>query len=72
LGTLLDGFLVCALAIVCASVSKARNGGDRYARFTIGSWVLIFTVAGHPGLHLLGSGTRFKGTDAKKAAFWAG
>src|SRR6202048_4076036 len=50
-GHLLYGFLVGALALFAASVSEsAATAAIVTLAFTIGSWVLDFTAAGHPGL----------------------
>jgi ABC-2 type transport system permease protein len=51
LGHLLYGLLVGAIALFAASVSEsAATAAIVTLAFTIGSWVLDFTVAGHPGL----------------------
>src|ERR1700732_744202 len=51
LGHLLYGLLVGAIAMFAASVSEsAATAAIVTLAFTIGSWVLDFTVAGHPGL----------------------
>src|SRR5947199_3024123 len=51
LGHLLYGLLVGAIALFAASVSESAATAAIIAlAFTIGSWVLDFTVAGHPGL----------------------
>src|SRR5712671_6355851 len=51
LGHLLYGLLVGAVALFAASVSESAATAAIIAlAFTIGSWVLDFTVAGHPGL----------------------
>ena len=50
-GHLLYGLLVGAIALFAASVSEsAATAAVVTLAFTIGSWVLDFTVAGHPGL----------------------
>src|SRR3954464_5018786 len=50
-GHLLYGLLVGAIALFSASVSEsAATAAIVTLAFTIGSWVLDFTVAGHPGL----------------------
>src|SRR6266446_9363229 len=50
-GHLLYGLLVGAIALFAASVSEsAATAAIITLAFTIGSWVLDFTVAGHPGL----------------------
>src|SRR5205085_745130 len=50
-GHLLYGLLVGAIALFAASVSESAATAAIIAlAFTIGSWVLDFTVAGHPGL----------------------
>lgn len=50
-GHLLYGLLVGAIALFAASVSEsAPTAAIVTLAFTIGSWVLDFTVAGHPGL----------------------
>src|ERR1700716_2304042 len=50
-GHLLYGLLVGAIALFAASVSEsAATAAIVTLSFTIGSWVLDFTVAGHPGL----------------------
>jgi ABC-2 type transport system permease protein len=50
-GHLLYGLLVGAIALFAASVSEsAATAAIVTLTFTIGSWVLDFTVAGHPGL----------------------
>src|SRR5947209_4578285 len=50
-GHLLYGLLVGAIALFAASVSdSAATAAIVTLAFTIGSWVLDFTVAGHPGL----------------------
>src|SRR5712692_7288789 len=50
-GHLLSGLLVGAIALFAASVSESAATAAIVAlTFTIGSWVLDFTVAGHPGL----------------------
>src|SRR6266446_3207491 len=50
-GHLLYGLLVGAIALFAASVSESAATAAIVAlTFTIGSWVLDFTVAGHPGL----------------------
>jgi ABC-2 type transport system permease protein len=50
-GHLLYGLLVGAIAMFAASVSEsAATAAIVTLAFTIGSWVLDFTVAGHPGL----------------------
>jgi hypothetical protein len=50
-GHLLYGLLVGAIALFAASVSEsAATAAIVTLAFTIGSWVLDFTVAGHPGL----------------------
>src|ERR1700726_2560029 len=50
-GHLLYGLLVGAIALFAASVSEsAATAALVTLTFTIGSWVLDFTVAGHPGL----------------------
>src|SRR3954451_20609650 len=49
-GHLLYGLLVGAIALFAASVSESAATAAIVAlAFTIGSWVLDFTVAGHPG-----------------------
>jgi ABC-2 type transport system permease protein len=49
-GHLLYGLLVGAIALFAASVSEsAATAAIITLAFTIGSWVLDFTVAGHPG-----------------------
>ena len=49
-GHLLYGLLVGAIALFAASVSEsAATAAIVTLAFTIGSWVLDFTVAGHPG-----------------------
>jgi ABC-2 type transport system permease protein len=49
-GHLLYGLLVGAIALFAASVSESAATAAIVAlTFTIGSWVLDFTVAGHPG-----------------------
>src|SRR5262245_21136488 len=51
LGHLLYGLLVGAIALFAASVSESAATAAIIAlAFTIGSWVLDFTVAGRPGL----------------------
>src|SRR6266581_3553432 len=51
LGHLLYGLLVGAIALFAASVSESAATAAIIAlSFTIGSWVLDFTVAGHPGV----------------------
>src|SRR5437764_14442388 len=51
LGHLLYGLLLGAIARFAASVSdSAATAAIVTLAFTIGSWVLDFTVAGHPGL----------------------
>src|SRR5205085_1627276 len=51
LGHLLYGLLVGAIALFAASVSESAATAAIIAlSFTIGSWVLDFTVAGHPGI----------------------
>src|SRR5712672_359795 len=51
LGHLLYGLLVGAIALFAASISESAATAAIIAlAFTIGSWVLDFTVAGHPGL----------------------
>src|SRR6266436_7466770 len=51
LGHLLYGLLVGAIALFAASVSEsAATAAIVTLAFTIGSWVLDFTVAGHPGV----------------------
>ena len=50
-GHLLYGLLVGAIALFAASVSEsAATAAIVTLAFTIGSWVLDFTVAGQPGL----------------------
>jgi hypothetical protein len=50
-GHLLYGLLVGAIALFAASISEsAATGAIVTLAFTLGSWVLDFTVAGHPGL----------------------
>ena len=50
-GHLLYGLLVGAIALFAASVSEsAATAAIVTLAFTIGSWVLDFTVAGHPGV----------------------
>src|SRR5438445_6992090 len=50
-GHLLYGLLVGAIALFAASVSEsAATAAIITLAFTIGSWVLDFSVAGHPGL----------------------
>jgi hypothetical protein len=50
-GHLLYGLLVGAIALFAASVSEsAATAAIVTLAFTIGSWVLDFTAAGHPGL----------------------
>src|SRR5258706_1956232 len=50
-GHLLYGLLVGAIALFAASVTEsAATAAVLTLAFTIGSWVLDFTVAGHPGL----------------------
>src|SRR4051794_38019896 len=50
-GHLLYGLLVGAIALFSASVSdNAATAAILALAFTIGSWVLDFTVAGHPGV----------------------
>jgi ABC-2 type transport system permease protein len=50
-GHLLYGLLVGAIALFAASISEsAATAAIITLAFTIGSWVLDFTVAGHPGL----------------------
>jgi ABC-2 type transport system permease protein len=50
-GHLLYGLLVGAIALFSASVSdNAATAAIMALAFTIGSWVLDFTVAGHPGV----------------------
>src|ERR1700687_4959218 len=50
-GHLLYGLLVGAIALFAASVSEsAATAAIITLAFTIGSWVLDFTVGGHPGL----------------------
>ena len=50
-GHLLYGLLVGAIALFAASISEsAATAAIVTLAFTIGSWVLDFTVAGHPGL----------------------
>src|SRR3954447_23061362 len=49
-GHLLYGLLVGAIALFAASISEsAATAAIVTLAFTIGSWVLDFTVAGHPG-----------------------
>src|SRR5712672_1642543 len=51
LGHLLYGLLVGAIALFAASASESAATAAIIAlAFTIGSWVLDFTVAGHPGI----------------------
>jgi hypothetical protein len=51
LGHLLYGLLVGAIALFAASVSEsAATAAIVTLAFTIGSWVLDFTVTGHPGV----------------------
>jgi len=51
LGHLLYGLLVGAIALFAASISEsAATAAIVTLAFTIGSWVLDFTVVGHPGL----------------------
>jgi hypothetical protein len=51
LGHALYGLLVGAIALFAASVSEsAATAAIVTLAFTLGSWVLDFTVAGHPGL----------------------
>ena len=51
LGHLLYGCLVGAIALFAASISEsAATAAIITLAFTIGSWVLDFTVAGHPGV----------------------
>jgi ABC-2 type transport system permease protein len=51
LGHLLYGLLVGAIALFAASVSESAATAAIIAlAFTIGSWVLDFSVAGHPGM----------------------
>jgi hypothetical protein len=51
LGHLLYGLLVGSIAVFAAAVSESSATAAIIAlAFTIGSWVLDFTVAGHPGL----------------------
>src|SRR5712671_926677 len=51
LGHLLYGMLVGTIALFAASVSEsAATAAIVTLAFTIGSWVLDFTVAGHPGI----------------------
>jgi hypothetical protein len=51
LGHLLYGLLVGSIALFAAAVSESSATAAIIAlAFTIGSWVLDFTVAGHPGL----------------------
>jgi ABC-2 type transport system permease protein len=50
-GHLLYGLLVGAIALFAASITEsAATAAILTLAFTIGSWVLDFTVAGHPGL----------------------
>jgi hypothetical protein len=50
-GHLLYGLLVGAIALFAASVSESAATAAIIAlAFTIGSWVLDFTMAGHPGI----------------------
>src|SRR6266403_1272664 len=50
-GHLLYGLLVGAIALFAASISEsAATAAIVTLAFTIGSWVLVFTAAGHPGL----------------------
>src|SRR5712672_1028510 len=50
-GHLLYGLLVGVIALFAASVSEsAATAAIVTLAFTIGSWVLDFTVAGHPGI----------------------
>jgi len=50
-GHLLYGLLIGAIALFAASVSEsAATAAIVTLAFTIGSWVLDFTVAGHPGI----------------------
>ncbi len=50
-GHLLYGLLVGTIALFAASVSEsAATAAIVTLAFTIGSWVLDFTVAGHPGI----------------------
>jgi len=50
-GHLLYGLLIGAIALFAASVSEsAATAAIVTLAFTIGSWVLDFTVAGHPGV----------------------
>jgi ABC-2 type transport system permease protein len=50
-GHFLYGLIVGAIALFAASVSEsAATAAIVTLAFTIGSWVLDFTVAGHPGL----------------------
>jgi len=50
-GHLLYGLLVGAIALFAASISEsAATAAIVTLAFTIGSWVLDFTAAGHPGL----------------------
>ena len=51
LGHLLYGLLVGAIALFAASVTESAATAAIVAlAFTIGSWVLDFTLAGRPGL----------------------
>src|SRR5260370_2262395 len=51
LGPVLYGLLVGAIALFAASISEsAATAAIVTLAFTIGSWVLDFTVVGHPGL----------------------
>src|SRR5260221_9415187 len=51
LGHLLYGLLVGAIALFAASITEsAATAAILTLAFTIGSWLLDFTVAGHPGL----------------------
>src|SRR5712691_1089788 len=50
-GHLLYGLLVGAIALFAASIAEsAATAAIITLAFTIGSWVLDFTVAGHPGV----------------------
>jgi hypothetical protein len=50
-GHLLYGLLIGAIALFAASVSEsAATAAIVTLAFTLGSWVLDFTVAGHPGI----------------------
>src|SRR5260221_8464507 len=50
-GPVFCGLLVGAIALFAVSVSKSvATAAIVTLAFTIGSWVLDFTVAGHPGL----------------------